>query len=214
MLLVGLTFGSGAVDAISFLGLGRVFTANMTGNIVILGLAVGSRAGAELVRSAASLVAFVIGVFIASRFADRLSSGRPWPSGVRFALGLEIVAQVAFLVGWLSSAGRPGEALEAVLVGFFGVAMGLQTGAVAALGVAGISTTYVTGTLTGLIRSLATGKGSGADWRRRAGVLAALLIGAACSGLLVVDARQVAPVLPLTITVLVLGGALSARSSS
>src|SRR5205823_3879352 len=83
LLLVALTFGSGAVDAISFLGLGRVFTANMTGNIVILGLAVGIRAGAEVVRAATSLVAFTLGVLIASRLAHRFTSGASWSSGVR-----------------------------------------------------------------------------------------------------------------------------------
>jgi uncharacterized membrane protein YoaK (UPF0700 family) len=213
LLLVGLTFGTGAVDAISFLALGRVFTANMTGNIVILGLAAGSREGSEVVRAGASLVAFIVGVFVAARLTDRPRAGGSWSSGVRLALALEAVAQAAFLAGWLATSGRPGHAFEVVLVGFSATAMGLQTGAVAAVGVSGVSTTYVTGTLTGLITALATGKGSGKEWLRRTGVLVALLVGAACSALLVVDARRLAPVLPLVVTTLVLGAVVSVRSN-
>jgi uncharacterized membrane protein YoaK (UPF0700 family) len=85
--------------------------------------------------------------------------------------------------------------------------MGLQTGAVTALGVAGISTTYVTGTLTGLIGGFAFATASAEDWRRRAGVLAGLVVGAGCSGLLVMGAREIAPVLPLAVTVLVVSTA-------
>ena len=208
LLLICLTFGTGAVDAISYLGLGGVFTANMTGNIVLLGLAAGKAAGPQLLRSAVSLVAFVLGLYVASRIAGRGERHRAWSAEVKIALGLEAVAQAALLAGWLAASGRPGMGLKAVLVALSGAAMGVQTGAVTALGVAGVSTTYVTGTLTSLIRGLATSTGSRRDWLRRALLLAALLVGAGCSGLLIVDARTVAPVLPLAVTLLVLAVAL------
>lgn len=208
MLLVLLAFGAGTVDGISFLGLGSVFTANMTGNLVLLGVAVGRGASSEVVRSAAAFTAFVVGVFGASRIVDRSAKRRPWPTGVTVALAVEAVAQSALLAGWLASAGRPGIPLEAVLTATSGLAMGLQSGAVIALGVVGISTTYVTGTLTGLIGELATATGSRRDWARRAGLVAAILVGAACSGLLVLHARRAAPALPLAVTLLVLGTGL------
>jgi uncharacterized membrane protein YoaK (UPF0700 family) len=208
MLLILLAFGAGAVDGISFLGLGRVFTANMTGNLVLLGVAVGRGTSSEVVRSAVAFIAFVAGVFAATLMADRSAKRRPWPTGVKVALAVEAVAQSAFLAGWLASAGRPGVTLEAVLTGTSGLAMGLQSGAVIALGVVGISTTYVTGTLTGLIGELATAKGSRRDWARRSGLVAAILVGAACSGLLVVDARRVAPAVPLAVTLIALGTGL------
>lgn len=215
LVLIGLAFGAGAVDAISFLGLGRVFTANMTGNIVLLGLAAGSASGSEATRSAISLVAFAVAVSLAvglSRGASRSrlparSRGR-LSAGVALALGLETLAQAGFLAGWLASSARPSGLPEDVLVGLSAIAMGLQSGAVLRLGIAGISTTYVTGTLAGLITEVVTGKGSKRDWTRRGLVVIALLAGAACSAVLLVGDRRLAPALPLAITALV--GAIAA----
>ncbi len=123
---------------------------------------------------------------------------------MKVALGLELVSESIFLAGWLLSSGRPSLAPEVALVGVLAFAMGLQSGAVRALGVTGITTTYVTGTLTGLVGELAAPGGSRQDWVARIVVLVALTGGAACSALLVNDARLAAPALPLTVTSLVL----------
>lgn len=200
LLLVCLTFGSGAVDAISFLGLGRVFTANMTGNIVLLGLAAGRASGSEVVRSAVSLVAFAVGAFVASRVIAPGAKRDSWSREMTVALSVGVLAQMVFVAGWQAASGRPGEAGEAVLVGVSALAMGVQSGAVRALGVPGVTTTYVTGTLTGLVGGLASAVGAPAERVRRVGVLVALLAGAAGGGLLVVGVRTLAPVLPLLVT--------------
>src|SRR5438477_158509 len=112
LLLVGLTFASGAVDAVSFLGLGRVFTAVMSGNIVLLGLAVGTGAGAEALRSAVSLLLYVTGVFAASRLVRDSATPRLWPAGVTMALVCEAIAQVGLLAGWVGASGHPNQAFE------------------------------------------------------------------------------------------------------
>ncbi len=210
-LLICLAFGSGAVDAISFLGLGRVFTANMTGNLVLLGLAAGSASGPEVLRSAVSLAAFVAGAFGTVGIADHDAGRRGWPRGVQVALGAELLAQCVFLAAWVAVSGRPDTALEAVLVALSGLAMGLQSGLVRALGVGGVSTTYITGMLMGLIGQLAAPGGPGQDKARRTLVLVALVVGAGCSGLLVVHARRVAPALPAAVTLLVLATAMFVR---
>jgi uncharacterized membrane protein YoaK (UPF0700 family) len=203
LLLIFLTFDGGAVDAMTFLGLGQVFTANMTGNLVLMGIGVARGSGAEVFRSAVALVAFVFGAVAALRLAG-LGPTRPWSTGFRAALGFKLLLQVTFLAGWLAVSGRPGTELEAVLIAVSALAMGTQTGAVRALAVEEISTTYVTGTLAGLIGELAERTGSREDRARRALVLAALLAGAACSALLVLYARPAAPALPLAVTLLVL----------
>jgi uncharacterized membrane protein YoaK (UPF0700 family) len=213
LLLILLTFGAGAVDAISFLGLGRVFTGNMTGNIVLLGLSAGRAAGGEVTRSAVSLVAFSAAVFLVWWASRRVREDR-LPLEVVGAFALEAVAQAGLLAGWLLSSARPSGALEAVLVGLSAVAMGLQSAAVVRLGVRGISTTYVTGTLTGLISGVVTLSGSPRDWIRRGLVLVALLAGAACAAVLLLHARRFAPVLPLTITVLAGTAAIAFRLST
>jgi uncharacterized membrane protein YoaK (UPF0700 family) len=202
LLLIWLSFGAGAVDAISFLGLGHVFTANMTGNIVLLGVAAGSAAGREATRAAVSLVAFTAAVSTALWLTRQRRAGR-LPGGIVIAFAFEAVAQAGFLLGWLLASGRPGHALEAVLVGVSGVAMGFQSGAVTRLGIRGISTTYVTGTLVGLISELVSLSGSPRDWLRRGLVLVALLAGAAGGAVLITDARNLAPIPPLAITLLV-----------
>jgi uncharacterized membrane protein YoaK (UPF0700 family) len=208
ILLVCLTFGSGAVDAISFLGLGRVFTAMMSGNIVLLGLAVGSSAGPEAVRSAVSLVVFALGVFAASRLTGNRTKSSVWPAGLTIALVYGAIAQAGMLAGWLGASGHPNDVFEAVLVGLSALAMGLQGGAVARLGVAGVTTTYVTGTLTGLIGGLALRSATHRELARRAAVLFALLVGAACGAVLLTYARSGAPALPLATTLVVIATAL------
>jgi uncharacterized membrane protein YoaK (UPF0700 family) len=198
------------VDAISFFGLGRVFTGNMTGNLVLLGLAAGRAKGSEVVRSAASLGAFCAGVLIAvylvaliSRRESEARGSRVWPVGVSVVLALEVLVQAGFLGGWLVVDGHPGLVFEAVLVGLSALAMGMQSDAVAALGVAGVTTTYVTGTMTGLLRSLVVGGTDVRNRLRRAAVLAALLAGAVVGGVLMVEARRFAAVVPLAVTAMV-----------
>src|SRR5690348_15197841 len=87
-LLVMLTAASGAVDAISFLGLGQVFTAVMTGNMVFLGLAIGRGAFGSAARSAVSIPGYAFGVALGTR----LTAGAPkqlWPRLVTRALRIE-----------------------------------------------------------------------------------------------------------------------------
>ena len=208
LLLVGLTFVSGAVDAVSFLGLGHVFTAMMSGNFILLGLAVGTGAGAEALRAAVSLLLYVAGVFAASRLVRDYAAPRAWPTGGTMALICEAIAQAGLLAGWVGASGHPNQAFEAVLVGLSALSMGLQTGAVARLGVSGVTTTYVTGTLVGMVGALALGSGTRRELTRRAVVLISLVLGAVCSAVLLKGARELAPVLPLAVTVLVIAVAL------
>src|SRR2546425_2281528 len=75
LLLLALTIVTGLVDAASYLALGHVFTANMTGNVVFLGFAVAGTPGLSMGRSGAALAAFLVGAVIGSRMAARLSAG-------------------------------------------------------------------------------------------------------------------------------------------
>ena len=125
---------------------------------------------------------------------------RAWPVGATVVLALVVLVQATFLAGWLDVRGHPGLAFEAVLVGFSALAMGMQSDAVAALGVAGVTTTYVTGTMTGLLRSLVLKDADVPDRLRRTAVLAGLLLGAVAGGVMMVEVRRFAPVLPLAVT--------------
>src|SRR4051794_21724024 len=101
LLLAGLTFSSGAVDAIAFLGLGKVFTAFQTGNVVFLGIGAAGAGGPDPLRVAASLLGFAAGVLAATRIVRVTSGSGPWPSRVTVALAVALTAQAAFLALWL-----------------------------------------------------------------------------------------------------------------
>lgn len=199
-LLVCLTLSSGAVDAISYLGLGKVFTANMTGNIVLLGLAVGRSEGSEVIRAAISLAGYGSGAFLGAHIARRGEHESIWRQEVTRVLGLEALLQAGLLTVWLATSAHPGQTAEALMVAMSALAMGFQSAAVAALGVAGVTTTYITGTLTGLLGELAGGSGTGAERWRRAAVLVALLAGAAIAAVIITNVRRLAPLLPLLLT--------------
>ena len=92
-LLIALTFGTGIVDAASYLGLGQIFTANMTGNTVFLALAIGRGNLLTGVRSAETLVAFGLGAFLAGRY---LEPAKDPTIGAR-EVGRVLWAQVGFV---------------------------------------------------------------------------------------------------------------------
>ena len=136
--LIALAFASGAADAISYLGLGHVFVANMTGNTVLLGIALATGKGADGLRAGLSLAGFCVGVTIGTLLLRR--------RGVATTLTLEVLTLACLLGGWL--AGGPHHLLIGVAAG----AMGLQSAAIAASG-AEVATTYITGTITrGIVR--------------------------------------------------------------
>jgi uncharacterized membrane protein YoaK (UPF0700 family) len=181
LLLIVLTVSSGAVDAISFLALGKVFTAFMTGNLVFLGIGIAGPGGPRLAGPLVSLAAFAVGVLLAGVVSGTRRTSR--------ALALAAGFEAAFLLVWVSASGTPGEIRLDLLIGLSAVAMGLQSGAVSTLGVRGIFTTAATATVITLM--------AGAGERVRLGqVLAALVAGAAAGALLVDHARTYAPALP------------------
>src|SRR5215211_5911778 len=107
LLLVGLTFSSGAVDAIAFLGLGKVFTAFQTGNLVFLGVGAADAGGPEVLRVACSLLGFAVGVLAATLIVRPTKGSGLWPGRVTVALSIAMAAQAAFLAEWAATSGRP-----------------------------------------------------------------------------------------------------------
>lgn len=206
LLLVGLTVSSGAIDAISFLALGKVFTAFMTGNLVFVGVGLADPAGGpDILRVLIALAAFAAGVFGGTRIVKASRGSGLWPRRVSVALGVAVVLQAVFLAVWVATSGHPGTGSGDVLTALMALAMGLQSAAVMALAVEGVFTTAATATVMFLMRDVAARSGSAATERARlAGVLIALAAGATAGSLLLVHARTYAPVLPLVATALVI----------
>jgi uncharacterized membrane protein YoaK (UPF0700 family) len=178
LVLLVLTGTTGLVDAVSYLGLGHVFTANMTGNVVFLGFAAVGVKGLSVTRSLASLAAFLLGAAIGGRIATRYGEGprRRWLFPVALAEGGLLLAAagaaVGLTVGSSSGAVYPVIALTAV-------AMGLRNATVRHLAEPDLTTTVLTLTLTGLLADSSLGGGGNPRPVRRVGAVLAMLAGAA-----------------------------------
>ena len=196
-LLVALTFAAGSVDAVALLRL-DVFTAVMTGNIVLLGLAVGQGAFGNALRSVVALIAYGVGVVVGARVVGAVAIETHWSPSVTRALALEWVLQAAFLIGWLITGANPDGVSAATLIAFSGVAMGIQAATARALA-PGMSTTYVTGTLTGLLSELSALGAVSGDRRRRASIVVALALGAVAGALALTVVPLLAPAIPLAV---------------
>ena len=198
-----LTVGSAATDVACFTRLGSVFASVMTSNIVFLGLAAAEHSGRLAERAAIAVGAYVIGVAAASRLAGTgwrpgRQDGAHWSTWIAGALITEVVLLAVFTIGWQITGARPEGGAQLFLLAVAAMAMGLQSGVVAMMGLAGVSTTYLTGTLTSLVGSLASpGQGHGDNSRRQVAALCALVAGAGLSGLLLATAQAAVPAVPL-----------------
>lgn len=146
-----LTWVAGTVDAISYLALGHVFTANMTGNAVLLGLALGQREGLAAVRSLVALAGFVLGAATGALLMNR----RRTELNARRALIAPVLTEAAVLVIFLvilrASAPPLGQPDLYALIVLSAIAMGIQSAAVQRLKLPGIATTVVTSTITSMV---------------------------------------------------------------
>ncbi|MFI6658751.1 YoaK family protein [Streptomyces sp. NPDC050523] len=143
--LLLLTLLSGVVDAVSLLGLGQVFVANMTGNLVLVGLALAGAAGSSPAGPLTALGGFGAGALLVRAVALRHVNHRAL---VGLCALLEAALFVVAVLTW-SHDGVQEPALPPIAL--CAVALGMQNAAVRRLGVAGLTTTVMTSTLTGLI---------------------------------------------------------------
>ncbi|MET7748403.1 YoaK family protein [Micromonospora sp. NPDC005367] len=203
-LVVVLTFLTGSADAVGFLSLGGAFSSVMTGNMVLLGLSAG-RGNAELaVTSGCAILSFIAGVLAGARLAGSAQPDDPvWPRRVNRALILELLLFVVFLVVWEVNLPEHSERVDLMLLMLSAAALGVQSSAIQRFGVPGLSSTYLTGTLTSLIGGVA----ARSPWpilRPKAQVLLALMAGAAVGALVALHLTAWAPVLLIAPLLLVI----------
>jgi uncharacterized membrane protein YoaK (UPF0700 family) len=178
VLLLGLTVLTGVVDAVSILALGRVFVANMTGNVVFIGFALAGAAGFSLAASVLGLAGFVLGAGAAGRAIGILGPDRARllavAAGVEFAL-----FGVATAVVGMSPDPVPAGARDLAVV-VLAIATGIQNAIVRWLAVPDLTTTVLTMTVTGLAADVRAGIRDGAFVRRLLAV--ATMLGGAVAG--------------------------------
>lgn len=180
-LLLALTFLTGLVDAVSLLALGRVFVANMTGNVVFIGFALAGTPGFSLVASLAALTGFLVGAWVAGQMSARIGDRRRrFAVGMSTELALFVVAFGVLTIGHHDITRAAASLLAALLA----VALGIQNGVVRTLGVPDLTTTVLTMTLTGI----AADARSGVVVTRRLLAVTAMLVGGLVGALLVLHA--------------------------
>ncbi|MFI6458352.1 YoaK family protein [Streptosporangium amethystogenes] len=207
--LAGLTVISGLVDAISYVGIGQVFMANMTGNLLILGFAAGDPSKFPLVATAIAVLGFFLGAGLAGRLTDRVANvRRRLVLAMTIETGLFAATTVGSFLLPTTQAGRY------PLIVALGLAMGGRNTVVRRLKIPDISTTVVTGTLTNLAADSVLGTGKRTRARRRAGEIVALVLGAWVGVLLLRHLGFNATLVVLTVLMALITALYTWRTSS
>lgn len=205
-LLLALSFTTGLVDAISVLGLGRVFTANMTGNVVFLGFAVAGAPGFFWPYFVVAIASFLIGAVAAGRIGHA-HSNKPLQIWLRRSAWFEatllcIAALVS--IGFVAEHQAPAWKAYAMII-LTGIAMGFRNGTIRQLKVADLTTTVLTLTLTGIGADSALAGGHNTNLGRRLAAVGAMFAGAIAGACLVMGqgltvALLIASALPILAT--------------
>lgn len=180
-LMLTLTFSTGIIDAVGYLGLDRVFTANMTGNVVILGMGLAGADDLPVLGPVLALVGFMLGAVVAGRALGGRSGEWTAVSTALFGgVGAVVIAIGTGLILW---DGPPREVLLGVTAAL-GLVMGAQAAAARAIAVKDVTTVVITSTITGLSMDSRLAGGTGALWPRRLLAVVLMLLGAASGALL------------------------------
>jgi uncharacterized membrane protein YoaK (UPF0700 family) len=190
-LLVTLTLVTGLVDAASYLTLGHVFVANMTGNIIFLGFGIAGAGAISIWASLAAIGSFLVGGVGGGRIGVRRSTNRGRQLAVTTATELLLVA-AALIVAAFSSDDF-GTRSRFAMIALLGVAMGIQNATARKLAVPDFTTTVLTMTLTGVAADSSLAGGHDSKVVRRGLSVAALLLGALIGGALVSKVDNSAP---------------------
>lgn len=191
-LLLLLTVVTGLVDAFSYLTMGRVFVANMTGNVVFLSFAVGGAAGFIWWASLLAVGTFLLGALLGGRLASRAGGNRGRQLLLAAGAQLLLVA-LSLLFTLIVSVPRVGASYSGaalvLLIVLLGAAMGLQNATARALKVPDLTTTVLTLTITGLSADSHAAGGAGSRLGRRTLSVLMMFVGGLIGALLVEGGR-------------------------
>ena len=219
-LLLSLTFLTGLVDAFSYLALGHVFVANMTGNVVFLAFALAGSTGFSIPASLLALAAFSLGAFGGGRLIASVGDHRD-----RLLTAASIFEALlvggAIIVALVSVPTKIGTGTETVpgpaqygLIILLGLAMGLQNATARHLAVPDLTTTVLTLTITGIFADARPTGGAGSRLGRRGLSVLAMFLGAVIGSLLVIGGNASISLILALIVLGVLATTVTAASRS
>lgn len=181
---VALSAVAGFVDAHMFLHVARVFVANMSGNMIQLGMFTGLGQWPSAARSATALAAFLAGVVVAMLVHHRRvrSGRRVHPAALLLAESTLVLALLAVVLGFELTDATDLHAATYLAIVLGATAMGMQTVALRRVGAVAVATTYGTGSIVRIGEKVALGArraDRAGEHRRRVTivVLGAILVG-------------------------------------
>ena len=183
---LGMTLVTGVVDAVSYLSLGRVFTANMTGNVVLLGFAAARVPGLSVTLSLTALVSFLAGAVLGGRIVARASSDSVFRVATQAFLVETVVLTAASVcaIGYKGVVTAP-SVQPLALIALTALAMGARNAAVRKLAIPDVTTTVLTMTLTGIAADSSLANGNNVRLARRIGAVLAMFSGAALGAVVI-----------------------------
>ncbi|NGN91829.1 DUF1275 domain-containing protein [Nocardioides sp. KC13] len=187
-LLLLLTFVTGLVDAFSYLMLGHVLVANMTGNVVFLGFAVGGAPGFIWWASLLAIGTFLAGAVLGGRLETTVGHHRGRHLFLT-AIAETVLVALSLLAAWQAAAPYEGWVL-ALLIALLGVALGLQNATARALAVPDLTTTVLTLTITGIAADSRAAGGQNSKIGRRLVPISSMFLGGLVGALLVVGGHD------------------------
>lgn len=182
--LLLLTLATGVVDAVSYLALDRVFTGNMTGNVLFIGFALSGEGDIPLLNNTIALIGFLIGALIAARVLKGRNHISRLPHANLVVLAAGAVLTLAIASFWLA-VGELDESTMLPVTAALAIVMGAQAASVRATGISDVSTIVVTSTLANLAIDSHLAGGTGDKWRRRVFAVVAMGGGGALGAVLI-----------------------------
>jgi uncharacterized membrane protein YoaK (UPF0700 family) len=205
-LLLALTLVSGLVDAFSYLALGHVFVANMTGNVVFLAFALVGAQGFSIPASLAALGAFSTGAIIGGRVSATLAHHRARMLGAATMVQALFVAAAVVLAALSSTTVTTGFRYGLIVV--LGISMGIQNAAARKLAVPELTTTVLTMTITGITADSPIAGKTGSKIGRRGLTVIAMFVGALIGAALIVHSETVYPLVIALIVAATVSGTI------
>jgi len=177
--LLGMTVVTGLVDAVSYLSLGRVFTANMTGNLLVLAFSTARVSGLSIARSLTALLSFLMGAIFGGRIMARATA----EAQIQFAVQTFLLEVVFLFAASFCAIGYRGHLLEDsfqmfALIALMALAMGTRSAAVRKLAIPDLTTTVLTLTITGIAADSSIANGNNPRVARRVASVVAMFLGA------------------------------------
>jgi uncharacterized membrane protein YoaK (UPF0700 family) len=211
-LLVALTVVTGLVDAFSYLVLGHVFVANMTGNVVFFAFALAGVGGFSATASVTAIGCFALAALAVGRVGRSLAGRRELLLGVTAGIQTVIVAETVTMTALASNPMPAG--LRYALIVALSLTMGAQNATARKLAVPDLTTTVLTLTITGMAADSPLAGATGARVARRLISVAAMLLGALAGALLVLHVHIVYPLVIALIILAAVAVTAVARASS